>query len=493
MTLSSPYGNWKKGCKDRMYRLLILSSLFLLFHAPVLQAGSELDDVLSGFDESGEQQAKTQDMELDDALTGFEDSTDDIAPVETVSQTDMFPWLNIFGSLSMETSWNFAHDAPAEGEPDYRGLSMLRTTGALGVDLDMGAWKGRASGHAFYDAAWAVNGKDQYSDGFLDRYEDEIEVDDFYLAGSITTSLDLKTGRQVVVWGKADNLRVTDVLNPLNNRTPGMVDIKYKRLPVTMSKLDYYFGNWNLSAIIIHEIRFDKNPVFNGEFFPGKTMPPPEQKPTNFSLDTQQYGLALNGVFSGWDLSFYYADIYDARTHLVNDNGTLSLQHNRVHMTGITGNIALGNWLIKGEGAWWKGLEYSHSPDRDFDRIDLMTGIEYTGFSETVLSLEVVNRYIPEFEDNLEQAPDYGVRNQTQSALMLTRDFLNDTVQLKILCSFFGTHGEDGAFERFQIEYDYTDHITLTGGVIFYQSGDQIGFRDIGDSDRLFLEFKYSF
>ncbi|WP_457575499.1 DUF1302 family protein [Desulfomarina sp.] len=475
-----------------MHRLIVLSTLSVLFHAAVLLAGNDLDDILSGFDESGEQQMETEDNELDDALTGFEDFSEDGTANNPESEKKLPSWLAPYGSLSLETSWNFAHEAPAAGEPDYRGLSMLRTTGALGVDIDMGAWRGRAGGHAYYDAAWVINGRDQYSDGFLDRYEDEIELDELYLAGNITKNLDLKTGRQIVVWGKADNVRVTDILNPLNNRTPGMVDIKYKRLPVTMSKLDYYFGNWNLSTILIHEIRFDKNPVFNSEFFPGKTAPPPEHKPTNFSLDTQQYGLALNGIFSGWDFSFYYAGVYDGRSHLVRDNGIITLQHNRVYMTGMTGNIALGNWLLKGEGAWWRGLEYSNSSNNEFARIDLMAGIEYTGFSETMLSLEVVNRHIPQFEDSLKQSPDYTDRNQTQSALMLTRDFLNDTVQLKILCTLFGTHGEGGAFERLQVEYDYTDHIAFTGGVILYQSGDQVGFSDIGDSDRLFLEFKYS-
>ncbi|BCL62545.1 hypothetical protein DGMP_32380 [Desulfomarina profundi] len=51
---------------------------------------------------------------------------------------------------------------------------------------------------------------------------------------------------------------------------------------------------------------------------------------------------------------------------------------------------------------------------------------------------------------------------------------------------------ESDAFERLQVEYNYTDHLTLAGGMIFYQSGDQAGFSDIGDSDRLFIEFKYS-
>ena len=36
-----------------------------------------------------------------------------------------------------------------------------------------------------------------------------------------------------------DNLRVTDVLNPMDLRVPGLTDIDDLRLPVTMIKLDY--------------------------------------------------------------------------------------------------------------------------------------------------------------------------------------------------------------------------------------------------------------
>lgn len=49
--------------------------------------------------------------------------------------------------------------------------------------------------------------------------------------------------------------------------------------------------------------------------------------------------------------------------------------------------------------------------------------------------------------------------------------------------------------ERFSVsvEYDVTDAFSVNTGLVTYQSGDKAQFRDIGDNDRLFLEFKYSF
>ena len=467
--------------------------LFLLLTAALPVAGQELDDVLSGFDEKPGEQEKPPGNEMDDVLSGFDAPEEKQSDEKSVDKRLIPEWLELGGSIGISASVNFAHDAPEVDEADFRGLSMLRTTVALYSEATFGGWQLKISGHGFYDAAYSLQDRGDYTDDLLDLYEQEVEFDDVYLIGSLASKIDIKTGRQVVVWGKSDNVRVTDILNPLDNRVPGLVDIKNRRLPVTMTKLDYYIGDWNLSTIMLHEVRFDKNPVFNSDFFPGKAPLPPEDKP-NFSLDNQQYALALNGIFSGWDLSLYGAWVFDARAHLVRDaTGYLYREHSRVFMAGLTSNIAMGNWLLKGEAAWFDGLEYGNLPGDELSRLDVMAGIEYTGFSETLLSLEVVNRHLFDFDDRLEAFPDLAQEDSLQTVATMVRDFANDTIQIKTILSFFGSHGEDGAFERFQLDYDLTDNVTVTGGVILYQSADAGVFSEIGDNDRLFLELIYEF
>ena len=103
-----------------------------------------------------------------------------------------------------------------------------------------------------------IDGRDNYTDDVLDDYEKELEFDEVYLQGSVTNDMDLKAGRQIVVWGRSDNIRITDVLNPLDLRWPGLVEIEKLRLPVTMTKLDYYIKGWSLSGIALHEVRYNK-------------------------------------------------------------------------------------------------------------------------------------------------------------------------------------------------------------------------------------------
>ena len=123
----------------------------------------------------------------------------------------------------------------------------------------------------------------------------------------------------------------------------------------------------------------------------------------------------------------------------------------------------------------------------------MLAGVEYSGFRDTTVSLEAANRHINDFESILKQSPDEAQEDEFQWVVRLTRDFLNEALTLTLLASTYGTTGQDGAFQRVSVEYDVTDAFSINTGIVTYQSGDKIRFRNVGDNDRLFLEFKYSF
>ncbi len=121
----------------------------------------------------------------------------------------------------------------------------------------------------------------------------------------MSSHLDLKFGRQIVIWGKPDSIRITDIINPLDNRNPGIVDIEDLRLNETMTRLDYYFGDWNLSGILIHEPRLDIEVVFGSDYRPSNVFGSPilyanfpDLNEPNPTLENTQYALSLDGRFS---------------------------------------------------------------------------------------------------------------------------------------------------------------------------------------------------
>jgi len=460
----------------------------LLASNPLAAADENLDEVLQGFDEPADGGKPADDESLDAVLGGFDDSAADGNQREIV--VEQSPW-QLNGAVTLGAAYNYAHDAPAAGETDYRGLSRLRAKLNLELDADLGgSWKGYVAGYSYYDDAYRIHGRDKYRSEVLDEYERETELGEAWIRGKLNSRTDIKLGRQIVVWGKSDNIRITDVINPLDNREPGMVDIEDLRLPLGMARLDYYVGDWGITAMAIPEIRFNKNPPFGSDFYPYASAMPDEKLPDDGGNHTE-YALAANGIFSGWDLSLYAARLYDDTPHRISTANGPELQHSRLTMTGFAANVALGNWLLKSEAAHFDGLEYASRPDTTWQRMDTLVGAEYSGFTDTTLTLELANRHLRDYDPTL--SADGIAEDEWQTALRYQGDFMHARLHLLALASAYGIHRDDGGFGRFSAAYDIADALTVTGGVIDYYSGDKVPFNRIGDNDRVFVDLKYSF
>jgi hypothetical protein len=482
------------------FATLLVASLLLASFSAVAQPDSgsgDLDIVLQGFDKATEQ-APADD--LDSVLDGFEEKEkdDDVAEHHEPVSSWLPGWLSIDGWLQFGTTYNIAHDEPAEGEIDWRGFSKARVDLQLDLEIRFSdSWSAKLGGKAFYDGIYSIQGRENYTSYVLDEYEDEVELREAYIQGKLTDKLDLKMGRQIVVWGKSDTIRITDVLNPLDMREPGLTDIEDLRLPLAMTKLDYYFGNWELSGIAVHEIRFNKIPEYGYDFYSADEPMPTADDPDN-SLENSEYALSLSGIFTGWDVDLYYARIFNDSPHLEyvlleDDSTEIRQKHERMHMFGFAYNKALGNWLLKSEGALLNRVHYTNRPGTGYTRLDMLVGAEYSGFSDTTVSLELANRHINNHRPYLEEYPDGVYQDMYQLAFRYTRNFLNDTLSLNLLVMVYGPSEADGAFERLSLEYDLTDTMTVRGGAVLYQSGDLLTMQEVEDNDRIFAELRYSF
>lgn len=431
----------------------------------------------------------SEDANLDSILSGFD--SDIPSPQinnNTVQYEEKFPFS---GYASIGASYNYAHQRNANTDTDHWDLARLQTTLKLEYEKELtNEWKVFASANLSYDASYGYQGRHHFSQSEINQYEKDYELSETFIQGTLNADIDLSFGRQIVVWGYADNLRVLDVLNPLDNREPGIIDIEELRLPVYMTKLDYFFKDWNFTAIAIHEIRFNKEPVFDNAFFP-YNMPLPNETEIKNGGNNTEYALALKRSFKGWDLAFHWARFFDDEAHI--DANTFARSHSKLTMIGNSINIATGNWLFKSEIAYFKNINFFATGNEEKSRLDLLLGFEYYGISDTVISLEALNRHINQYNPTLNNDYDDARQDEKQLAFMYKTDFKNDTMHFLFLANNLGFSGNDGAFQRISIEYDATDDLSLTAGFIFYHSGQDIRFRNISGNDRLFLEAKYNF
>lgn len=453
---------------------------------------------------------------------GF-DEEEEVAPAtspkpEPEPEPVVDPIWDLTGDVSLGSSYNYLSHSSATGT-HYGNLARLRAQLDLQLDVDLFAdWEARVEGYGFYDFAYITKGRSRYTDDVIDDYEWEVDFREVWLQGSVLPSLDLKLGRQIVNWGRSDTLRVLDVINPLDNREPGLVDIEDLRLPVTMARVDYYpgwipdeYGAWSLQFLVIPEFRQNRNPSVGNDFNPAPELPPgvaelPSKKKDRFFADPE-FGGHITGTFSGWDVSVYGARIYTNQNLVTFSMAppAIRVRFARVTMVGAGGNLTLGSWLLKGELAWLDGIEYATGSLQrgvgvaEKSRLDAMGGVEYYGINDLTLALEVAHRHILDFDDDMNfefmgMTLAYAEEDVTEGALRVTADFLNTRLRVTgVAFVFLAADDHLGSVVRAEVSYELMEALQLGGGIVLYQEGDSPGFDTVGKNDRLFLRLEYSF
>ncbi|HEY9080409.1 DUF1302 family protein [Magnetovibrio sp.] len=455
------------------------------------RAQDTLDDILGGFDNPPPASPATP--QIDDALQGFDDDAAP-PPESTVAVQPPSPW-SLSGSVSFSTAYDYTQNSPAVGESDKRGLSRMRpkaTAKLKGNFPDRFAVPVRVlvEGSAAHELVYTVRGRSDYNDTVKNAYEHDINLGEAYVNARLGDGWELTAGRQIIVWGTSENLRVVDVINPLDRRELGMVDIEDVRLALAMARVDYVSGPWTTTALAIPHIRFNETAPAYSAYDPSNGAQPQNDLPAD-ELDNAELAVSVRGNFSGWDLSLHAANMYDDAGHKEAVNGVTRIRHARVNMFGATGDVALGNWLLKGEAAHTSGLQTQGEPGKDFRRTDLLLGVEYSGLPDGSVSFEVVNRRLHGWSGALSAE---GLRKDSQEyALRYSADFLHERLHVTALTTRLSPLTRGGGFSRASVEYDLQDALSVTGGVTLYHDGTRTPFKGLGDNDRVFFEIKQSF
>lgn len=408
----------------------------------------------------------------EDFSEGFEDIEEVVVEKKAKEKE---PFLDLDGSFSLFSSYNYNRS----DEP-FDGLSSLKPSLDLKSDKKLSdTTRVRVRAKASYDGIYAIKGKDKYRDELVDDEEFTADFKEVYINTTLQKNIDLKIGRQIVVWGKSDSLRVTDVINPMDYTKMGLIDIEDLRLELFMTKTSIYFGKWALTPIVIHENRNPKMPAYGSDFNPSPVKTT-EETPSN-----TQYALSLDGEFEGYDVSFYGAKVNNETGHL---EGTVR-KHEPLTMFGAAYNATEDAWLFKVEGAYLDGFKFQDTGDRTFSRTDLMAGFDYKGIADTTLTLEsVVREY-----GSLDSAQTD--KKTLQTAFRASTETLNATLTVNYLISVFGGDFKDGGFQRVWGEYDLGGGLNGTLGIVDYIDDDaeNTRFSYIKDNDRIFAEIKQSF
>lgn len=365
-------------------------------------------------------------------------------------------------------------------------LSSLKVSLDINTKFSFSGWNFFSDYDVNHDFFPLLNGSSGYEDLYINDVEKNFELKELWAEKSITPNLDFKFGRQIVSWGVSDTLRLVDVVNPVDNRSFGMTDIEDTRQAVAMTKLDLYKGPLDLSLIAVHEIKGNRISEYGSPYYAGKIKAGDD---VDESLMNTEFALSFKGHFRKVDAGLYFASFFD-------DTGKYDFQDKEnkapyVKMLGMTSLIPVGNLMLKSEAALFSGKEYSGGEKGGKERLDLLLGLEYSGFTDTDITAEILNRHIYSFEGGMK---DYGeCEDEFSLALRFERKFFNETLNLNFVTMLSGFQLENGGFLRVNTEYKINDYLKVESGCVFYNGGENQFFETLRDNDLIFFKIVYDF
>ena len=250
----------------------------------------------------------------------------------------------------------------------------------------------------------------------------DVELREFY-ADIDLDNVYLRLGKQQIVWGEADGLKVLDVLNPQSFREFILPEFEDSRIPLWTANAEITIGdNTTAQLVWIPDQSYDDLPgqdsVF--AFTSQKLVPQPPvgipvffndtRTPDNFFTDSD-IGAKLSAFVGGWELSvnyfYHYFDRPALRQHVSFQGIDVTPVYERTHLLGTTFNNAFGDWVLRGE--------IGFSTNRFFLANNLSTGnglvesgefsyvlgIDYQGFTDTFISAQFFQTIITDYENTM--------------------------------------------------------------------------------------------
>lgn len=334
-----------------------------------------------------------------------------------------------------------------------------------------------------------------------------LELREFYFYTNIQKKLRLTIGKQQIVWGETDGLKLLDVVNPQNFREFILDDFEDSRIPLWSVKAEFDIKNIGIQLVWVPDNTYHITQDFDAPFFTKSLFQSPPEgivtifnktiKPKRFISDSD-IGLKLSTFAKGWDLSLNYFYYYNDLPVFYSDLQiseteepfvSISPKYERQHLIGGTFNKAIGSSTFRGEITYVFNQNFSSTNLNAIEGIETSNvyksaiGIDYIK-GENVISIQLFSDIIT---DNI--SPYNRDKFETNTSVLISHEMMNDNLKAKALWVHNANHGD--GFIRPQLSYWMNSNSQLFFGSTFFYGNKNNLFGQFNDRSRISLGMKW--
>lgn len=341
-------------------------------------------------------------------------------------------------------------------------------------------WTFKFNGYGRYDSVYDLH--DGYSRHAEDEYQQKLWIDDAYISWT-GESLRAIFGYQKVVWGQADDLQITDTVNPLDFRDFVLFDIDEYRISTPMVRLQIPASNWEYEFLWVLDSEPNRYPMPGSEFDVG--YPASLDK---VESDGTEVGASATGFVGGADVGFY--TFYGHNDDPILDPGDSheGFVYDRELMVGASLAKPISSWVARGEIAY--------TPDRKHDTamlshdqsdvVDMLLGLDYL-YGDWFVTLQLSDSWVTDWENSF-VSPEH----DALYTLSADTNWLAGKLSTRFAASY-SVEGGGGSLYQTKINYQPDRHWKLQFNVDV-MSGDRSNiFGQFKRKDRVWCAINYMF
>lgn len=333
----------------------------------------------------------------------------------------------------------------------------------------------------------------------------ELNLREIYWEGS-SDSAYWRIGKQQVVWGEADGLKLLDAINPQSFREFILDDFDDSRVPLWMINTELNVTDNGVLQVLwipdttTHELAPSGSAyaLSSPALVPrlpadGNVAVGPAEAPAS-AIKNSDAGMRFTQFTGGWDISvnylYHYVDTPVVRARLDGQQVLVDQEYERSHLVGGAASTALGDWTLRVEFAY--ETDRYHRTDSAFpgvveaDQWSSVIGLDWQGWTDQFVSLQWFQTSIRASESDL-------VNNQREdvATFLWESNFLNETLTAQWLQIHSLDHG-DGVVQA-KLTYNYEANIDIYAGVdVFYGNSDDL-FGQFDETDRATIGIVWGF
>ncbi len=319
-------------------------------------------------------------------------------------------------------------------------------------------------------------------------------------------SMDLRLGKQQIIWGQADGVFITDVVSPKNLREFLLPDFEEIRVGITSLKADYYVGNNTFELVLVPEFVPTQYPDKVSIWFPSMYQDyatiDKSQKDIKPSIENSEVFFKYSLLSSALDMELMAGYMWDddPGMHMdrfntnpqtpMPDSLVIRPKHHRISLAGGSFSTDIGGLVLRGEGAFYEGKYFQTTSRSDRDGVvskdyaHYLVGLDFI-VGGVNLSTQFIQEAIMDYEDPIRQD-----EFESTMTFLAKDDFFRDKLTMELF-TYYGFKHQD-ALIRPKATYEVGSGVNLITGANLF-TGTEGRFGQFNQNDMVYFKLKYDF